>query len=72
MIDVLKRKGKTIDEIASKLKRHKSTICREFKRNSSSEYGCYLASRANERAFKRRRSELPVENGFAILKLGLM
>jgi IS30 family transposase len=56
MIDVLKRQGNTVDEIANKLRRHKSTISREFNRNASTEYGCYLASRANERAFKRRQS----------------
>jgi len=35
MIDVLKRQGRTLDEIANKLKRHKSTISREFNRNAS-------------------------------------
>ena len=56
MIDVLKRQGRTLDEIANKLKRHKSTISREFNLNASTEYECYLASRANERAVKRRKS----------------
>ena len=45
---------KTISEIAKALGRHKSTISRELKRNSSSEYKLYLSHRAQSRADQRR------------------
>ena len=56
LIDVFSRKGESCAAIGKKLKRDKSTIARELKRNSSSLYHCYLAHRANQRA-KERRSQ---------------
>ena len=53
-LDVLRRSGLTLNEIAQKLGYHQSTISRELKRNSSSEYGCYVSSRANSRATQRK------------------
>lgn len=54
IIDVLKRKGESCAAIGKKLNRNKSTIARELKRNSSSEYHCYLTHQANQRANKRK------------------
>ena len=54
LIDVLSRKGESCVAIGKKLKRDKSTIARELKHNSSPEYHCYLAHRANQRAKERR------------------
>lgn len=45
---------RTVSEIAKVLCRHKSTISRELKRNSSSEYKLYLSHRAQHRADQRR------------------
>lgn len=56
LIDIFSRKGESCAAIGKKLKRDKSTITRELKRNSSSLYHCYLAHRANQRA-KERRSQ---------------
>jgi len=53
-IDVLNRKGESCAAIGKKLKRDKSTIARELKRNSSPEYHCYLAHRASQRANERK------------------
>ncbi len=47
--------GRRITEIAEALGRHKSTISREVKRNSSPAYRLYLSHRANERAVKRKQ-----------------
>ena len=61
LIDVLSRKGESCAAIGKKLKRDKSTIARELKRNSSSLYHCYLAHRANQRAKERRSQACPQE-----------
>lgn len=53
-IDVLKRHGRTTREIAEQLGVHKSTISRELRKNASAEYDCYVASRAHQRASKRK------------------
>jgi IS30 family transposase len=53
-LDVLRRSGLTLNEIAQKLGYHKSTISREIKRNSSNEYGCYVSSQANNRSIHRK------------------
>jgi len=53
-LDVLRRSGLTLNEIAQKLGYNQSTISRELKRNSSSEYGCYVSSQANNRATQRK------------------
>jgi IS30 family transposase len=53
-LDVLRRSGLTLNEIAQKLGYHQSTISRELKRNSSIEYGCYVSSQANNRAAQRK------------------
>ena len=45
---------KTLSEIAKAIGRHKSTISRELKRNSSPEYNLYLSHRAHHRADQRR------------------
>jgi len=56
---------KTVSEIAKALGRHKSTISRELKRNSSPEYKLYLSHRAQQRADQRKtkaRSRLRLKN----------
>src|SRR3990170_3246470 len=45
---------RTISEIAKAIGRHKSTISRELKRNSSAGYRLYLSHRAQQRADQRR------------------
>jgi len=52
-IDVLNRKGESCAAIGKKLKRDKSTIARELKRNSSPEYHCYLAHRAQPKSQRK-------------------
>lgn len=47
--------GSNITEIAEALGRHKSTISREVKRNSSPAYRLYLSHRAHERAVERKQ-----------------
>lgn len=53
-IDVLRRQEYNITDIAVILKRHKSTISRELKRNSSQKYNCYLSHRAHQRSESRK------------------
>ena len=53
-IDVLKKQGHNVLEICVVLKRHKSTISRELKRNSSEKYHCYLSHRAQQRSEDRK------------------
>ena len=47
--------GRSITEIAEALGRHKSTISREVRRNSSPAYSLYLSHRAHERSVKRKQ-----------------
>jgi len=47
--------GRNITEIAEALGRHKSTISREVRRNSSPAYRLYLSHRAHDRAVKRKQ-----------------
>jgi len=47
--------GRGITEIAEALGRHKSSISREVRRNSSPAYSLYLSHRAHERAVKRKQ-----------------
>lgn len=55
IIAVLWAQGKGPSEIARVVGRHKSTICRELKRNKSPVYNVYLSHRAHERAVKRKQ-----------------
>jgi len=54
VIAVLWAQGVTLSEIARVMGRHKSTICRELKRNKSPVYNVYLSHRAHGRAVKRK------------------
>lgn len=54
IIAVLWAQGVTPSEIARVVGRHKSTICRELKRNKSPVYNVYLSHRAHDRAVKRK------------------
>lgn len=62
--------GKTRSEIARAIGRHKGTISRELKRNSSPEYKLYLSHRAQQRADQRRSeaSRRPVLKSDSIRK----
>ena len=54
IIAVLRAQGVKPSEIAQVMGRHKSTICRELKRNKSPVYNVYLSHRAHNRAVKRK------------------
>ena len=54
MLSALRRQGLTQAQIARHLGRHRSTIGRELKRNSSRGDGCYRPSKAIERTTGRR------------------
>ena len=54
LISVLHSKGLSAGRIASKLKRDKTTVTRELKRNCSAKYGVYLSNRAHQRAVNRK------------------
>lgn len=54
IIAVLRARAVKPSEIAQVVGRHKSTICRELKRNKSPVYNVYLSHRAHERAAKRK------------------
>jgi len=76
LIDILSRKGESCTTIGKKLKRDKSTIAWELKRNCSSLYHCYLAHRANQRAKERRsqavhreRLKNPLVRAYVLAKL---
>ncbi len=54
ILATLRRQGFNQSEIARELGRHRSTICRELKRNSARFDGCYRPSKAIERTAGRR------------------
>jgi IS30 family transposase len=54
ILAALRKQGFNQSEIARDLGRHRSTICRELKRNSASFDGCYRPSKAIERTAGRR------------------
>ena len=54
-IAVLRANGFNLSDIARLLGRNRSTISREIKRNSSSQYECYTPHRAQERSEHRKR-----------------
>lgn len=55
IIAILRAQGTEPGEIARILGRHKSSICRELKRNKSPIYNVYLSHRAQQRAVKRKK-----------------
>lgn len=57
-IAILRAKGKSVSDIAKRIRRNKSTISRELKRNRSPIYNIYLANRAHQRAVKRKRDSV--------------
>src|SRR5215213_7150056 len=54
MLAALRRQGYNQSEIARTLGRHRSTVCRELRRNSTRADGRYRASTAQERTDGRR------------------
>ena len=54
MLAALRRQGLNRAEIARLLGRHRSTVCRELRRNSTRADGRYRASTAQERTNGRR------------------
>ncbi len=54
MLAALRRQGLNPSQIARSLDRHRSTICRELRRNSTRADGRYRASTAQERTNGRR------------------
>ena len=54
ILATLRKQGFNQSEIARELGRHRSTICRELKRNSARFDGCYRPSKAIERTAGRR------------------
>jgi IS30 family transposase len=54
MLAALRKQGLTQSQIARALGRHRSTVCREFQRNSSRADGHYRPSKAQERVNGRR------------------
>src|SRR5688500_7281604 len=54
MLAALRRQGHNQSEIARSLGRHRSTVCREVRRNSTRADGHYRASTAQERTNGRR------------------
>ena len=54
ILATLRKQGFNQSQIARELGRHRSTICRELKRNSSRSDGCYRPSKAIERTAGRR------------------
>lgn len=53
-IAIMRAQGKSLNDIAQKLQRTKSTISRELQRNRSSVYNVYLSHRAQQRAMERK------------------
>ena len=71
MLAALRRQGLNKSEIARSLGRHRSTVCREVRRNSTRADGRYRASTAQERtngrrSRSRRNQRFSVEN-FALI-----
>src|SRR5918998_2710872 len=54
MLAALRRQGLNKSQIARELGRHRSTVCRELRRNSTRADGRYRASTAQERTNGRR------------------
>ena len=54
-IAVLRVEGKSLGDIAKALRRNKSIMSRELRRNRSHDYNCYCANRAQRRADRRKR-----------------
>ena len=71
-IAALRREGFCSAEIARRLGRHRSTISREVRRNSSRSDGCYRPSKAIERTNGRRsrsrRNQYFTEADFALVE----
>lgn len=55
IITIMRFKGASLSVIARRLKRHKATIAREVRRNSSAVYDCYLGHRAQARRMVRNQ-----------------
>ena len=53
-IAIMQAQGKSLNDIAQKLQRPKSTISRELRRNRSPVYNVYLPHRAQQRAMERK------------------
>lgn len=53
-MDMMRREGSSIRQMARVLGRSTSSVSRELKRNSSAIYGCYMDHRAQSRAEMRR------------------
>ena len=53
-IAIMRAQGKSLNDIAQKLQRPKSTISRELQRNRSPVYNVYLPHRAQQRAMERK------------------
>jgi len=60
-IAVLRAQGKSIREIARKLKRNPGTLSRELQRNKSPTYNVYLPHRAQQRAVNRKKESVQRE-----------
>lgn len=54
-IAVLRAEGKSLGDIAKALRRDKSTMSRELRRNRSPVYNCYCANTAQRRVERRKR-----------------
>lgn len=71
-IDTLRKQGQSIAEIAAFLKRHRTTIWRELKRNRSPSHGAYEPDRADARCRVRRsqsrRNARITERDYAIVR----
>jgi len=55
-IAIMRAQGQSLNDIAQKLQRPKSTISRELQRNRSPVYNVYLPHRAQQRAMERKSS----------------
>jgi IS30 family transposase len=77
-IAYLRAQGKSVTDIAESIRRNKSTVSRELKRNRSPIYNVYLANKAHERAVKRKHESVqrqrirnPLIGGYIMKKLKL-
>ena len=57
-IAYLRAQGESVQDIAESIRRNKSSISRELKRNRSPIYNIYLANKAHERAIKRKHESV--------------